>query len=72
MELAFHLWPAQSPNTSTHPVTKIALLHGMGGTGALWRPVAASLENHYSIMAFDQRGHGRSGVHDISFTQCAP
>jgi pimeloyl-ACP methyl ester carboxylesterase len=32
----------------------------MGGTGALWRPIAASLEDRYSLMAFDQRGHGKS------------
>src|SRR4051794_24138173 len=32
----------------------------MGGTGALWRPIAASLENHFWIMALDQRGHGGS------------
>jgi pimeloyl-ACP methyl ester carboxylesterase len=32
----------------------------MGGTGALWRPVAASLENHFWLMGIDQRGHGKS------------
>jgi pimeloyl-ACP methyl ester carboxylesterase len=58
MELAFQLWPSQSRQAAT----KLVLLHGMGGTGALWRPVAASLENHYTMMAFDQRGHGQSRV----------
>jgi esterase len=61
MELAFQLWPAQGGSQSPpQQDQRIALLHGMGGTGALWRPVAASLENHFWLMAFDQRGHGRS------------
>lgn len=57
MQLAFQLWPAQNKEL---PPRRIALLHGMGGTGALWRPIAASLENDYWLMAFDQRGHGKS------------
>lgn len=32
----------------------------MGGTGALWRPIAAHLEEKYSVLAPDQRGHGES------------
>ncbi|MGK5084545.1 alpha/beta hydrolase [Bdellovibrionota bacterium FG-1] len=60
MELSFLTWPATPPKTPSQP--RIALLHGMGGTAALWRPVAASLENHYSLMAFDQRGHGKSRI----------
>jgi pimeloyl-ACP methyl ester carboxylesterase len=61
MKLAFQLWPAKSEITAaaSHD-RRIALLHGMGGTGALWRSIAASLENHYQLMAFDQRGHGKS------------
>ncbi|HTL12499.1 MAG TPA: alpha/beta hydrolase, partial [Bdellovibrionota bacterium] len=43
-------------------IAKVVLLHGMGGTGALWRPVAAGLEEHCSILAPDQRGHGQSTV----------
>lgn len=35
----------------------------MGGTGALWRPIAASLEAQFDIFAPDQRGHGRSRPH---------
>lgn len=41
---------------------KIIFLHGMGGTGALWRPVAASLEDSYDLLCPDQRGHGKSFV----------
>ncbi len=49
----------------THPSgaqekEKILLLHGLGGTGALWRPIASTLEEEYSLLAPDQRGHGKS------------
>ena len=64
MQLAFQLWPAKdrvaSPSALPPSAQRIALLHGMGGTGALWRPIAASLENNFWLMAFDQRGHGKS------------
>jgi pimeloyl-ACP methyl ester carboxylesterase len=61
MELAHLLWKAQGPE-----LDKIILLHGMGGTGALWRPIAASLEEHYSVLAPDQRGHGKSQISQVS------
>ncbi len=41
----------------------------MGGTGTLWRPIAAGLENEFEILAPDQRGHGasrRAGLKDFS------
>src|SRR3970040_2274989 len=55
MELACRYWPAQE-----REIAKIVLLHGMGGTGSLWRPHAAALEREYSLLAPDQRGHGGS------------
>jgi len=55
MKLSHKLWTAQQSE-----VGKITLLHGMGGTGALWRPIAAMLEENYSVLAPDQRGHGKS------------
>ena len=58
MQLAFQSWPTGANTDSSRE--KILLLHGMGGTGALWRPIAAGLEDRYQIMAPDQRGHGRS------------
>jgi pimeloyl-ACP methyl ester carboxylesterase len=57
MELAHTLW---KPDLPDYP--KLVLLHGMGGTGSLWRPIAASLEDRYGILAVDQRGHGKSQV----------
>jgi pimeloyl-ACP methyl ester carboxylesterase len=61
MQLAAKRWNA----TSGTERAKILMLHGMGGTGALWRPVAAALEEHYSILAPDQRGHGGSRVASV-------
>src|SRR5687768_17719997 len=52
----FRSWPSE--RNLSRP--KILLLHGMGGTGALWRPLAAALEDHFEILAPDQRGHGGS------------
>jgi pimeloyl-ACP methyl ester carboxylesterase len=58
MKLAHSLW---KPETDLE-ISKILLLHGMGGTAALWRPIAASLEDHYEVLALDQRGHGKSQI----------
>jgi pimeloyl-ACP methyl ester carboxylesterase len=55
MDLAFRRWNSEQAESG-----KVLLLHGMGGTGALWRPLAASLETDLSVLAPDQRGHGGS------------
>lgn len=55
MKLATKLWRSEGPEEA-----KILLLHGMGGTGQLWRPIAATLESRFSLLAPDQRGHGGS------------
>ena len=41
---------------------KLLFLHGMGGNGSLWRPIAAALEDDADILCPDQRGHGGSRV----------
>ncbi len=56
MNLFYHLW------NRSETTEKMVLLHGMGGTGVLWRPIAASLEEKMAILAPDQRGHGRSRI----------
>lgn len=58
MDLYCHLWNIKT--TQSAETTKIVLLHGLGGTGAVWRPLAASLENDFTLLAPDQRGHGKS------------
>jgi len=40
----------------------LLFLHGMGGNGNLWRPIAAALEDDADILCPDQRGHGESRV----------
>jgi pimeloyl-ACP methyl ester carboxylesterase len=39
---------------------KLLFLHGMGGTGALWRPILVALEKDYEVLALDQIGHGKN------------
>jgi esterase len=39
---------------------KLVFLHGLMGSAANWRKVTSYLEKAYHILAFDQRGHGRS------------
>ena len=60
MELAHRLWPALKRDNG-----RILLLHGMGGTGALWRPIAAMLEDDFNVLAPDQRGHGGSKILNV-------
>jgi len=40
----------------------------MGGTGAIWRPLAAGLESQFDILAPDQRGHGDSRIDSATYT----
>ena len=63
MKLHFEKWgpaiPAQNSDEKNR-IEKVLLLHGLGGTGSLWRPIAATLEENFAILAPDQRGHGKS------------
>jgi pimeloyl-ACP methyl ester carboxylesterase len=63
MELSYYLW--NQTQSASEAASRIVLLHGMGGTGALWRPLAASLENKMQVLAPDQRGHGKSRIPHI-------
>jgi pimeloyl-ACP methyl ester carboxylesterase len=51
---------------------KIVFLHGMGGTGKLWRPIAALLEAEFDLLTLDQRGHGGSQIPSVSGARTAP
>lgn len=75
MELAYQLWkPTTGAETerSSNETERLVLLHGMGGTGALWRPIAAALEDHYAVLAPDQRGHGKSQIPSVAGGRVAP
>jgi esterase len=70
MELSYYFWNQTDP---THtPTKRIVLLHGMGGTGALWRPLGAALEDHMSVLSPDQRGHGKSQVQHVPGSRQEP
>jgi esterase len=75
MELSYRLWgPKKTENSSSiEPSLSFLFLHGMGGTGALWRPLAATLEDHHWVLAPDQRGHGGSrDVHSLEKNDFQP
>ncbi|HAR42366.1 MAG TPA: hypothetical protein DCS07_07000 [Bdellovibrionales bacterium] len=59
MKLHFVSWNFTEKNHQ-QGIERITFLHGLAGTGKLWRPIAASLEKDFAIMALDQRGHGES------------
>ncbi len=74
MKLNYQVWyrpqPTDEIRTKSHP--RIVFLHGMGGTGALWRPIAASLEETAELLALDQRGHGKSQIPHTPGGRVAP
>ncbi len=55
MILHTYQWGLKDLNTP-----KILFLHGLGGTGKIWRPLAVSLEKYFNILSPDQRAHGQS------------
>jgi len=61
MNLHFFQWMPRIDKAQKEPgIPMILFLHGMGGTGQIWRPIAASLEENFICIAPDQRGHGKS------------
>ncbi len=58
-KLNYFRWkPDRFVSDQSHP--SLVFLHGMGGTGQIWRPIAAFLETEWDCIAPDQRGHGGS------------
>lgn len=61
MDLHFFKWmPRDNAAQTKKDITLLVFLHGMGGTGQIWRPIAAVLEEEFLCIAPDQRGHGQS------------
>jgi len=61
MKLNYFKWTQCGNITQSNNTLKLLVfLHGMGGTGQIWRPIAASLEEEFLCIAPDQRGHGLS------------
>lgn len=46
----------------------VVLLHGTSANHAVWEPVADALDDHATVIALDQRGHGRSGKPASGYT----
>jgi pimeloyl-ACP methyl ester carboxylesterase len=75
MQLYVRRWgPAGAGSTvgAALEPSRILMLHGMGGTGSLWRPLAAALEDRFEILAPDQRGHGASRVPSVPGGRAVP
>lgn len=70
MKLSVCKYPKESSLKSLQK--RLVFLHGMGGTGMMWRPIAASLETTYSLLCPDQRGHGESVVSSIESESFTP
>ncbi len=61
MKLNFFNWKPTADAPPPHSDQKtMVFLHGLGGTGQIWRPIAAQLEEEWNCIAPDQRGHGKS------------
>jgi pimeloyl-ACP methyl ester carboxylesterase len=61
MKLHYFEWSPQIlPTPNKNPAFPMIFLHGMGGTGSIWRPITAKLEDQFKCIALDQRGHGLS------------
>lgn len=72
MKLFFQKYPKNSEKTehNTKVFPPLLFLHGLGGTGQIWRPIAAHLEEFCDIYCPDQKGHGKSLTNsiDLQFT----
>lgn len=65
----FHYQITGNPNGH-----KLVFLHGLMGSAANWRRIIPAFEGDYEILAYDQRGHGRSfqpplGYHPRDYAQ---
>lgn len=46
----------------------VVLIHGLAGDCSAWKPQIASMEKNYRVLAFDNRGAGRSSAPDYPYT----
>lgn len=49
----------------------VLFLHGLGGYGAEWWPVASRMTSRFRVVAFDQRGQGRSTLEPDDLSRAA-
>jgi 3-oxoadipate enol-lactonase len=61
--IAYTLHPSRGADAQ-----RIVLIHSLGLDASIWDGVAAELAGHAAVLAYDCRGHGRSGRQATSFT----
>ena len=61
--LSYALRPARKSG-----VPRLVLIHSLALDASIWNGVATRLADHAEILAYDCRGHGRSGRDAVSFT----
>jgi pimeloyl-ACP methyl ester carboxylesterase len=60
VRIAARAWPRDGPRGSGDAGPAILLLHGLASTSHIWDLVAPRLAASFRVVAYDQRGHGRS------------
>lgn len=48
--------------------TPIVLIHGFPFSHEMWHPQIEALQKRFRVIAYDLRGHGKSGVGDGQYT----
>jgi 3-oxoadipate enol-lactonase len=51
-----------------HDALPVVLIHGFPFSHQIWEPQIKILQNKFRVIAYDVRGHGRSGVGDGQYT----
>jgi pimeloyl-ACP methyl ester carboxylesterase len=60
VRLAVRAWTGDERETGRNRRPSILLLHGLASTSHIWDLVAPRLAGEFRVVAYDQRGHGRS------------
>lgn len=59
VKLNYHVWGNDGP--------PMLLVHGLASSLQIWHYVAPLLAQHYTVLAYDQRGHGESSKPDSPY-----
>ncbi|NJM67601.1 MAG: alpha/beta hydrolase [Acaryochloris sp. RU_4_1] len=56
----YYEWVSQAPRSLTSCKPVMVFLHGWGGSGRYWQPIAQALATEFDCLLYDLRGFGRS------------
>lgn len=56
----YYEWVSQAPRSLTSCKPVMVFLHGWGGSGRYWQPIAQALATEFDSLLYDLRGFGRS------------